>query len=562
MATTQSQPCLILRQYDATSTTDKATKTYILSSGSTSPSIRLDEVPFNINTGSQTQSDQKSSSSGSHRQLPQTPSQFYRFLPTLLSTYLASVLTYLQVLFLPTGYPDSVTPDYTPYQIYDSIQAFASTIASLLSSRAVLQSLNVISTVTSSSQESSGDISSSSSALPSTSTEAATAATLLSILQSTLANVTTILFASRAAPRISPDVKFYRFLADVVNDAAFVLDLLAPSLPASFGDLLPASWLLGRVGSMPMAIPLPLTITPRVVALCTSSMLRATCGVAGGSSKAVLSAHFAQSNPEQVGDLNAKDGSQETIINLMGMWVGGVIVSRVEGVSATWCWMLTLLGVHLWANYRAVKSVRLRGLNRERAGIVIEEIVRLEESWMHRIDYRIVGRREEVLGLGGIIKRFLGWTSRQEWREWRVGVSVEEFVRMVCSNSDELTKKTPGSLTATTGAERLSALLREFQDEPYVPWIDLRSGQISIALKRGAAPIAQLKACLHASIARSQLLETGKVKEGDVMSSLSRNRSIINERWEELCTQLERGGWDLDMINLEDGSGNRVEIEH
>jgi len=42
-------------------------------------------------------------------------------------------------VFLPAGYPHTVTPDYTPYQVYDSLQAFSSTIAGLLSSRAVLQ---------------------------------------------------------------------------------------------------------------------------------------------------------------------------------------------------------------------------------------------------------------------------------------------------------------------------------------------------------------------------------------------------------------------------------------
>jgi Vitamin B6 photo-protection and homoeostasis len=41
-------------------------------------------------------------------------------------------------VFLPNGYPHTVSPDYTPYQVYDSLQAFFSAIAGLLASRAVV----------------------------------------------------------------------------------------------------------------------------------------------------------------------------------------------------------------------------------------------------------------------------------------------------------------------------------------------------------------------------------------------------------------------------------------
>lgn len=288
-------------------------------------------------------------------------------------------------------------------------------------------------------------------------------------------------------------------------------------------------------------------------------MLRATCGVAGGSSKAVLSAHFARSNPEQVGDLNAKDGSQETIINLLGMWVGGVVVSRVEDVSATWCWMLTLLGIHLWANYRAVRSVRLRGLNRERAGIVIGEVVRGEEGWKERIEFAAVGGREGVLGVIGIVRRWLGGTVGQEWRDWKVGVSVEDFVRSVC-NSDEPVMGRSGVLTVKSATERLPVLLREFGKEQYVPWVNIRSGRITISLKKGASPRSQLKGCLHASMVQSQIHTSAKAGTVDVITSFTESRRLVNERWDELCKIFERAGWDLDSINLENGLGSRVEI--
>ena len=67
----------------------------------------------------------------------------------------------------------------------------------------------------------------------------------------------------------------YRLAADVFNDAAMVLDCLSPAFPKA----------------------------SRVALLSLSSVLRSLCGVAAGSSKASLSAHFATQG--NLGELNA-----------------------------------------------------------------------------------------------------------------------------------------------------------------------------------------------------------------------------------------------------------------
>ncbi|KAI0907358.1 vitamin B6 photo-protection and homoeostasis-domain-containing protein [Ustulina deusta] len=226
-------------------------------------------------------------------------------------------------VFLPAGYPHTVTRDYTPYQIYDSLQAFSSTIAGLLSSRAVLQGFGV------------GDAASS-----------ATGAVLLTVLQESTGRLATILFAHKLGQAIEPECKYYRFLADIFNDSAMFLDVLSPGLPG------PA----------------------KVVALCMSGVLRALCGVSGMSAKASLSAHFARSG--NLAELNAKDGSQETVISLLGMLVGSVFVRFVQGRLAVWLWTATLVVLHLWTNYQAVRAVQMRTLNKQRATMVITEFLR------------------------------------------------------------------------------------------------------------------------------------------------------------------------------------------
>ncbi|KAI7326964.1 DUF647-domain-containing protein [Hortaea werneckii] len=262
-------------------------------------------------------------------------------------------------VFLPVGYPHSVTDDYLEYQIYDSLQAFSSSIAGLLSSRAVLSSVGV------------GD----SSASP-------TAALLLSILQESAGRIATILFAHRFGTSLEPECKMYRLLADVLNDFAFVLDCLSPAFPKPV----------------------------RIVVLSFSSVLRALCGVAAGSAKASLSAHFAQWG--NLGELNAKDSSQETVISLMGMLAGSLVVSWVTSQTATWAALILLLSIHLETNRRAVRSVSMRTLNRQRATLVYHQ---LRQGRVPKPED--VSSRERIFEKDGILRgaqgETIGWCSFQ-----------------------------------------------------------------------------------------------------------------------------------------------------
>ena len=162
----------------------------------------------------------------------------------------------------------------------DSLQAFSSSIAGLLANRAVLQgealkgSDHLESTVLTLGVRQTdrhnvvgvgvGDASAS-----------PTSALLLSVIQECMGRVATILFAHRLGTSLEPECKMYRLAADVFNDTAMIFDCFSPVLPRA----------------------------PRVFLLGLSSVLRALCGVAAGSSKASLSAHFAKWG--NLGELNA-----------------------------------------------------------------------------------------------------------------------------------------------------------------------------------------------------------------------------------------------------------------
>ena len=102
-----------------------------------------------------------------------------------------------------------------------------------------------------------------------------TSALLLSVTHECMGRIATILFAHRLGSSLEPECKMYRLAADVFNDTAMIFDYFSPALPKA----------------------------PRVILLGLSSVLRALCGVAAGSSKASLSAHFAKWG--NLGELNA-----------------------------------------------------------------------------------------------------------------------------------------------------------------------------------------------------------------------------------------------------------------
>ncbi|KAF9492579.1 hypothetical protein BDN71DRAFT_1451284 [Pleurotus eryngii] len=244
---------------------------------------------------------------------------------------LDNVLAFLGKVFLPSGYPDTVSPDYMRYQIMNALQAFCSSLATLISNRAVLEGMGV------------GDASAT-----------ATNALLLSVLQDVFGRLTTIIGAYHFGSSLYPEAKLYRMLADVLNDGAIVLDALSPLLVAHSSSR--SYFSLRGI---------------RVAALCLSSTLRSLCGIVAGGSKAAITLHFASPlhGKGDVGDLNAKDASKETVLALSGMLLGTLIVPYLKTASTIYPVLLSLILLHLLINYVGVRGLELRSLNRQRMGI-------------------------------------------------------------------------------------------------------------------------------------------------------------------------------------------------
>ncbi|KAF7620013.1 hypothetical protein AFLA_001631 [Aspergillus flavus NRRL3357] len=444
---------------------------------------------------------------------------------------LSSLTSLLVEVFLPAGYPHSVSDDYVPYQIFDSLQAFSSSIAGLLSSRAVLQGVGV------------GNADAS-----------PTAALLLHILQDTSGRISTILFAHRVGTALEPECKMYRLAADVFNDAAMILDCLSPMIPAGFG---------------------------RVTVLSTAGVLRALCGVAGGSSKASLSAHFSRWG--NLAEVNAKDSSQETIISLIGMLVGSFVVSRVTSYTATWISLVMLLTMHLSLNYAAVRSVQMTSLNRQRANIVFSTLLNSDtdldianfnpthethptpkhsKATQSQKQWQIptpaqVSKQEKIFETDGILRWVSAPSTQHKLGTCRIGVSLEQFL------APSSTRTGSGSLKTSTPMSDLSSL---FKSEDYLLFLhrNRQSWDARILLKTSSTTQTQLKAWMHVLLAARVLCSSAKEMRTQeieyIMDTISKTLTFLNDgsRTDQYMSALTEAGWDLNVAALETRSGRRI----
>lgn len=227
----------------------------------------------------------------------------------------------LKEVFLPRGFPNSVSKDYTEYQIWDTVQAFCSTISNILATNAILKGVGV------------GDAQAS-----------ALAATITYILKDGAGMIGRITFAWWKGSELDTQCKKWRLRADAINDLAIFIELL---------------------------LSIPCVRQFSLVVLSFSSCAKSIVGVAGGATRAALTQH--QAIRENMGDVSAKDGSQETCINLIAFLIGLILLPIVENhILLIWAIYFTVTCLHLFANYKAVKSLNINVFNSARFDLTLK----------------------------------------------------------------------------------------------------------------------------------------------------------------------------------------------
>ncbi|EQC27487.1 hypothetical protein SDRG_14690 [Saprolegnia diclina VS20] len=309
-------------------------------------------------------------------------------------------------MFLPAGYPHSVTEDYLPFQLWDTCQAMCSYLRGVLATQSVLESVGV-------------------------GNEAITplAAALQWVMRDGSGMLGGLFFAYGVGPKFDANVKFWRLYADVINDVGLTLDMLAPFAPRCVTQI-----------------------------LCVSSVCKAMCGVAAGATRSSLTAHFAKT--DNMADIAAKEGSQETFVTLLGLLTGMYFANVVnQSRASVWVAFLLLTAIHVVANYKAVTSLCIPTLNQARATLAIRSF---RGSQTQRLSIARVNAMEPIL-------------PRRDGPRILLGGRL------------------PPSLD-------LPSLLALHKDDHYVLTVDAASSTVVASLFVSATPMDELKAYFNAVV--------------------------------------------------------------
>lgn len=201
----------------------------------------------------------------------------------------------------------------------------------------------------------------------------------------------------------------------------------------------------------------------------------------------------------------------------------------------TWLSLMSLLFVHLFTNYLAVRSVAMQTLNRQRANIVFDysmkSIINNDKQSAEQLDPETVALRERVFERDGAIRCngfIVGYCS--------IGVPFSTILQC---------------LRTTT----IEHVLEVFKDEPYILWLDDRSRRVMIVLKVGADSRDQLRAWLHAFLI---CCYTESNQRASITESIQKTLKDAMAYWPIIEKGLLKKGWNLDIGALETRSGLRL----
>ncbi|KAG2066874.1 DUF647-domain-containing protein [Suillus decipiens] len=416
-------------------------------------------------------------------------------------------------IFLPAGYPNTVTPDYLHYQMYNDVQEFCSSVSGLLASRGALEGFGV------------GDASAS-----------ATQALLLSVLKDVCSRFTTIIGAYYFGTSLYPETKTFRFLADVINDTSIVLDTISPYFTS-----------ISLSASSPY---IPSGSTLQIIALCMSGAMRSLCNLVAGGSKAALTDHFASpvNSKGDVGELNAKNASRSTVVALTGVLLGTLIVPYITTRTSTYTALFLLVFGHLLANYLAVRSVVLRSFNRQRSSILWSTIRNPKAGANGRpvvLTPRDVSNREIILDIPSRIRDAV---ANRVIGDCSLGVSVQ-YATTRCNTSHVL------------------KMLQHFHEESYVLFVaEPRSwGRcrpcILVSFKEGYGSLDQLRAWLHAleiaAMWSSQHMRPSP-NPSEIEDMILSSHETLRKEFYRFMGYMKEAGWNIEEGAMMMGSPGSV----
>jgi hypothetical protein len=258
----------------------------------------------------------------------------------------SSLCRFVSDMFLPVGYPHSVEKGYIEYQFWDLCQGLTSYVRSSLAIRETLIAFGV------------GDVAAN-----------ATSAALSKNLLDAASKIGGLTFTWSVSSKFGHNIRQWRLFADVINDIGLTLTMIAP--------LCGEKYFLS-------------------VAAC-ANIATTMCGITGGATKATISHFFAKKN--NLADLCAKEGSQETFGNLVGIFLGYIFLSFQDSANYQLIWssFFVLTVLHIIANVYAVRHLRFNTINNCRFGLLFDKFYNRKNTVEAQMDIDSIAASEPYL---------------------------------------------------------------------------------------------------------------------------------------------------------------------
>ncbi|KAH9395912.1 hypothetical protein TYRP_020327 [Tyrophagus putrescentiae] len=231
------------------------------------------------------------------------------------------------------------------------------------------------------------------------------AATVTWLLKDGTSIIGSLVFATVQCTKMDSYCKRWRLFADLLNDCAIAVDLLSPAL---FRPLL-------HPGAMFFRCP----------------------SIAGGNCRrSDPSRSDATSKSNNLADVSAKDNSQERMVNLAALAFSLLIIPLVsERPFFIWCLFLLSTATHVYANYRAVRAVRLDVFNANRLAIFFEEML-VGEDFLKWSASQNTSKKTSSLSVASVNSRENVWLLNADRRDRLFSNLQLSYGRRFESNSD------------------------------------------------------------------------------------------------------------------------------
>ncbi|KAF9921833.1 hypothetical protein FBU30_008113 [Linnemannia zychae] len=428
-------------------------------------------------------------------------------------------------VFLPKGFPDSVTPNYWSFAKWQFAHNVAGSVTAVISTQSLLFAMGL----------GAGSI--------------PMAAALNWIIKDGLGQLGGVIYASFVSDKFDSEPKRFRFQATVAMQGANILELLTPLWPGYF--LAIAS--ISNIG--------------KNMAWLASSATRAQMNKTFAL-RDKLSFDFAWIlRGHSLGDITGKSGSQTTAAGLVGTGLGVVIAAMMNYVSEDptvlplipMCLTFLPFSIfNIYSNYRSSYYVTTSSLNIPRAETVFHSVIKELMTPTQK------GNKLSIADLVHKLEEYVPTPKNVAHNEvfvsayrspFTIGIEVEPAIYQYSGHGK-----------VSEALDRAFRQVDFVQKENYYMLPNISANKVVIWFDKKAKGKDIVQGFYHACATRALLQDIKSTvnegsKEDEWNEAIRMAHGEAIETVPRLTEVMRQKGWDTDSLFITDGDQNRIQIE-